>query len=412
MATARFNKIFEQANQTRCRYRVLLGSAGSGKSVNIAQNYILMLSDPKYSGCCLLCVRGVEVSHKDSTFAELTGAIKRLGLESIWEWKLNPLTLKCKSTGNVVIFRGCNDTRAIERLKSISVPSGKIVWVWCEEATELKATDFEAIDDRLRGQLPENHFYQITLSFNPINSGHWIKSKLWDYTSEDIFKHKSTYLDNKFIDPEYHGRMERLKETDPERYAVYALGEWGEVGGLVFSNVAFGDYAKREFDSYSMGADFGFSHFTVILLIGWYDGSPYIVREVVAREKTTGEIIDICNRAELPKDVLMFCDSAEPDRIRELKQAGFRACAVKKEKNSVANQITWLKNRCIYVDGRCGHFIKEIQSYKYRKDSKTGEYIDEPVTVDDDAIAALRYGCEPVRKAVRLKTMSKGLFGL
>jgi len=412
MGRATYNSIFKPANEAHHRYKVMLGSAGSGKSVNVAQDFIVKLSDPFFSGCCLLVVRGTEVSHENSTFAELLAAIKRLGLESIWDNKRNPLTLTCKTTGNRIIFRGCNDQRAIERLKSVAVPVGKITWVWLEEATELKASDFESIDDRLRGQLPEGHYYQITLTFNPINSGHWIKSKLWDYESKDIFKHKSTYLDNKYVDDAYKQRMERRRETDPEGFKIYGLGEWGEVGGLVFTDVAFGDYSKQDFESYSMGTDFGFNHPHATLLIGWNDGSPYILKEVVVSEKTTAEIIELCNLAELPKDVLMCCDSAEPDRIKEFKAAGYRAYPVKKERNSVANQIAWLKNRRIYVDGRCSHFQKEIQAYMWKKNPTTGEFMEEPITINDDCIAALRYGIEPIRKTTRLKTMSKELFGL
>ena len=409
---ARFNKIFKKANEAKHRYKVMLGSAGSGKSVNVAQDYIIKLSDPKYAGCCLLVVRGTEVSHHNSTFAELTAAIKRLRLENIWESKMQPLSLRCKITGNVVLFRGCNDQRAVERLKSVSVPGGKITWVWIEESTELKHTDFEAIDDRLRGELPRGHYYQICLTFNPINSGHWIKSRLWDFESPDIFKHKSTYLDNKFIDEGYKRRMERRKEIDPEGYRVYALGEWGEVGGLIFTNVKFGDYARIEFEQYTMGTDWGFNHPHATLLIGWKDGNPYALREVIAQEKTTAEIIQLCDRAELPKDILMTCDSAEPDRIKDFKKAGYRAYPVRKEKNSVSNQITWLKNRTIYIDGRCTHLAKEIQGYKWRKSPTTGEYLEEPVNINDDAIAALRYGIEFVRKAGRVRTLKKWELGL
>ncbi|MDR1754260.1 MAG: PBSX family phage terminase large subunit [Eubacterium sp.] len=412
MSSATFNKIFQSANETKCRYRVMLGSAGSGKSTNVAMDYILKLSSPEYAGCSLLVVRGVEVAHLNSTFAELTGAIDRLGLNSIWDSKLNPLTIRNRTNGNSIIFRGCSDQRAIERLKSVSVPAGKIVWVWLEEATELKSTDFDIIDDRCRGKLPERHFYQLTLTFNPINSGHWIKTQLWDYESPDIFKHKSTYLDNRFIDEGYKARMLRRKELDPEGYRIYGEGEWGEVGGLVFPSVTIGDYKDKEFEQYTLGTDFGFNHSHATLLIGWCDGSPYVIREVVVTEKTTGEIIELCNKADIPKNVLMYCDSAEPDRIKEFKSAGFKAYPVSKEKNSVSNQIAWLKNRQIYIDGRCSHTQKEIQAYKWRKDPTTGEYMDEPVKFNDDCVKALIYGCEPVRKQTRIKSMEKGALGL
>lgn len=57
-----------------------MGSAGSGKSVDIATDYILKLSDIKYKGANLLVVRQTETSHKDSTFAELNRAIDKCGL--------------------------------------------------------------------------------------------------------------------------------------------------------------------------------------------------------------------------------------------------------------------------------------------------------------------------------------------
>ena len=126
MAIATFNSAFRAANESRHRYKILMGGAGSGKSVNAAQNYILQLSDKQFSGCNLLVVRGVEVSHVNSTFSELLAAIKKLGLDEIWESRQNPLSLKCKTTGNVVIFRGCSDQRAVERLKSVATPVGKI----------------------------------------------------------------------------------------------------------------------------------------------------------------------------------------------------------------------------------------------------------------------------------------------
>lgn len=408
MGTASFNKIFQPANETKCRYRIMLGSAGSGKSVNVATDYIIKLSDPKYAGCSLLVVRGVEVSHLNSTFAELTGAIDKLGLNSIWESKLNPLTIRNTINGNTIIFRGCSDQRAIERLKSVTVPTGKICWVWCEECTELKQSDWDVIDDRLRGKLPPDLYFQITATFNPINANHWLKRTLWDVDDKNIFKHKSTYLENRFIDDEYKARMLRRKELDPEGFRVYGMGDWGEEGGLIFENVSIGDYKSKEFEQYSIGVDWGFNHATAVLLIGWADGEPYIINEVYATGKTTSEIIALCDKTQIPKNVLAFCDSASPDQIKEFKAAGFKAYPVSKEKNSVSNQITWLKNRRIYIDGRCQNTVKEIQAYKWKKDPTTGEYLDEPVSYNDDCMAALRYGCEPIRKAVRIKSMAKG----
>lgn len=407
-----FNKIFKTANECKKRYRVLLGSAGSGKSVNVALDYILKLSDPKNKGANLLVVRSAEVSHLNSTFAELNSAINNLGLSHLWTIRTNPLSMKCIITGNSIFFRGCNDLRAIERLKSVTVPSGKLCWIWCEEATELKQSDFDILDDRLRGILPDNLYYQITLSFNPINANHWIKSTLWDYKDDNIFTHKSTYLDNKFVDEQYKIRMERRRELDPEGFRVYGLGDWGSTEGNVFYNFEVGSYQEKSFDSLAIGCDFGFSHNTAITLLAFKDDDVYVLKEVVANQKTTREIIEKCLQEKMPQDVIMYCDSAEPDRILELKKAGFKAVPVRKEKNSISNQLTWLKNRKIFIDGRCLNMHREIQQYRYVKDIKTGQFTDVPINFEDDSIASLRYGVEHWRKAKKLKTMKKGAFSL
>lgn len=78
---------------------------------------------------------------------------------------------------------------------------------------------------------------------------------------------------------------------------------------------------------------------------------------------------------------------------------------------SVKAQIDWLKGvvrkdkvikRIIRVHPSCVNTIKELQQWKWKKDEKTGEYLDEPVAFQDDAMAALRYGIEKWRKRKRI----------
>ena len=71
-------------------------------------------------------------------------------------WYINSsnMLLECKSNHNQIIFRGVNDEKQREKLKSITFKRGKLTDVWVEEATETTQSDFEIIDDRLRGELP------------------------------------------------------------------------------------------------------------------------------------------------------------------------------------------------------------------------------------------------------------------
>lgn len=406
------NPCFKEVDRSTKRYIAMKGSAGSGKSVDTAQNYILRLMQDK--GRNLVCIRKSDITNRDSTYAELTGAVYRMfgdKTDRYWSIKQSPLELTCKINGNKIIFRGMNDEKQREKLKSITFQKGKLTDVWCEESTELTQADFEIIDDRLRGELPPGQFYQIRMTFNPVNKNHWIKKVFFDIPDDNVLTHHSTYLGNRFIDDAYKARMERRKIVDPEGYQIYGLGEWGEIGGLILHNWEVADISQNlnDYDDISIGQDFGFNHANAILLLGIKDDNIYILKEVYCFEKETSEIIPLAQAADIPVNEEMWCDSAEPDRIKMWKNAGYRAKGVDKggTNGSVKAQIDWLKGivrkdktikRMIYVHPSCTNTITELQQWKWKKDEKTGEYLDEPVPYQDDAMAALRYGIERWRK--------------
>lgn len=406
------NKAFSEVHRSKKRYIALKGSAGSGKSVDTAQQYLIRLLKDK--GRNLVCIRKSDVTNRDSTYAELTGAIYRLGLEKYFECRLSPLQIRCIN-GNMIIFRGVNDEKQREKLKSITFQKGKLTDVWIEEATELTQSDFEIIDDRLRGNLPKGQFYQIKMTFNPVNKNHWIKKQFFDRQDENTLTCHSSYLDNRFIDDAYRARMQRRKEVDPDGYRIYGLGDWGEIGGLVLKNWEVADISQNanDYDDVAIGQDFGFNHANAVLQLAIKDDDIYILKEIYVYEKDTSEIIDIADKMDLVGK--MWCDSAEPDRIKTWKKAGYKAEGVTKEKTTKqkyqATQIDWLKRRKIYIHPSCVNTKREIEQWKWKKDEQSGKYLDEPVPFFDDAMAALRYGIEDWRKpsTVKLKTFKEGI---
>lgn len=395
------NPIFKEVNQSKKRYVVEKGSAGSGKSVDAAQEYILrLMRDP---GRNLVAMRKSDITNRDSTFAELTGAIYRMfgdKAEMYWQINRSPLKLTFKPNGNQIIFRGMNDDKQREKLKSITFQRGKLTDVWLEEATEFTQADLEIIDDRLRGELPPGQFYQIRMTFNPVSKSHWIKKVFFDIADDNVLTHHSTYLTNRFIDDAYRQRMERRKIVDPEGYMIYGLGEWGEVGGLILSNYVVEDFdtSPARFDYMVNAQDFGYNHANCVGEVGFKDGDLYLCKELYVFEKDTAEIIEMANKKDFNKHLTMWCDSAEPDRIKMWRKAGYKAQPVKKEPNSVKAQIDHLKQMKIHIHPSCVNTIKEIQQWKWRKDDKTNTYTDEPVNFFDDAMAMLRYSIEQERR--------------
>lgn len=398
--TVKANPCFRAVDLSEKRYIVMKGSAGSGKSVDTAQNYILRLL--KDTGRNLVAMRKSDITNRDSTFAELTGAIYRIfGDKADLYWQINksPLQITCRHNGNKIIFRGMNDDKQREKLKSITFQKGKLTDVWLEEATEFTQADLEIIDDRLRGDLPPGQFYQIRMTFNPVSSNHWIKKVFFDFPDANTFTHHSTYLDNRFIDAAYKARMERRKLIDPDGYRIYGEGEWGEIGGLILTNYAVEDFDTEpaRFDYMVNAQDFGFNHADCIGEVGFKDGELYLCRELYVFEKDTDEIIQLAE-GKFRKNLTMYCDSAEPDRIRMWRKAGYKAVPVKKEPNSVKAQIDHLKQHKIHIHHSCVNTIKEIQQWKWKRDEKTGVYLDEPVNFFDDAMAMLRYSIEEERR--------------
>lgn len=405
------NRVFRDVNNSKRRYRIYKGGAGSGKSMDIAIGYILKLSDLTYKGSNLLCIRKVNASNRDSTFAELKKAAHNIfgdRVDDIWkmpEGRNSSMFLENTITGAQIIFRGCNNSDDIEKIKSVTFEKGTLTDIWIEEATEITENDFDILDDRLRGKIKIPNYYQITLSFNPVPS--WIKKRFFDMPDENAFISETTYLDNRFLDEGYHKRMEERRKRDPEGFRIYGAGQWGQFGGVIFTNWEIREFDPQAFNSRSYGQDFGFNHTNAILDLGFKDGDVYICRELCKTELDTSEIINEAKNQGWDKRVEMWCDSAEPDRIKMWRTAGFNAKPVSKERNSIRGQIDWLKGiiakdkvepRKIYIHPSCTQTIKEIQQYRWKRDEKEGVYLDEPVDFFDDCMAALRYGIERLRK--------------
>ena len=409
------NPVFKGFNTARERYVIAYGGAGSGKSINVQQLLIARLSDPRNAGMNLLVVRKDLDSHRNSTRAGLIKAIRTIygdRAREVWTWsesRSGALDLRCKTNGNMVVFRGMLNEAQREKLKSIDVERGKIVLVWIEEATALVPYDFDILDDRLRGELPNGWRFQVYMTFNPVSATHWIKRRFFDVQRDDVFICHSTYKDNRFLDADYVRKMERDRELNPEHYQVYGAGEWGEKGGLILTRYQIRKTPQEleYYDALCMGHDFGYNHADALLLLGMKDGELFVVAEHYARGMTNPEIIAAVEKMPMFQEakrrrVWMVCDSAEPDRIAEWQRAGYRARPVDKGKNkATSSAIDWLQDHQIYIDTSAENTAAEAGEWAWQVDRTTGLFADEPVPVNDDAMAALRYGTEPFRIADR-----------
>ncbi len=387
------------------RYRVVKGGRGSKKSTTTALNIIYrMMQFPQAN---TLVVRKVFKDHKDSTYAQLKWAIRRLKVEHLWEWTKSPLEIRYKPTGQKILFRGLDDPMSVT---SITVDVGYLCWAWFEEAYQiLNEDDFNKVDMSIRGELPPGYFKQITLSFNPWNEKHWLKRRFFDVQDNNILTLTTNYKCNEFLGDDDRQLFDWMKKNNLRRYKIEGLGEWGIAEGAIFTNwreFAFDhlEIAKREGIKAAFGLDFGFTTDPSALacsLVDIKNRELYIFDEMYKPGLLNNEIAEIITDMGYRKE-LIIADSAEQKSIAELRKYGLKKVKpAAKGPDSIKAGIQFLQQFTIFIHPKCSNAAMEFSNYVWDK-NKDGKLINKPVDEYNHFIDALRYSMEPIKKRVRL----------
>ena len=382
------------------RYRIVKGSRASKKSKTSALWYIANLSKEKYKEANLLVIRKTFRTLKDSCFTELKWAINRLGLQNQWVAKESPLEIVNVETGQKIFFRGLDDPL---KVTSITVDVGVLCWLWIEEAYEImQESDFDTIDESIRGEVPERLFKQITLTFNPWNEHHWIKKRFFDVPPDpDILAITTNYLCNEWLDEADKKVFERMKKQNPRRYRVAGLGDWGIVDGLVYENWHEQMFSLKQIQEQhpdlksGFGLDYGFTNDPSAAFIGFVDletHTIYVWDEMYEKGLSNKKIYDTLCKMGYGKD-RFTAESAEPKSNAELKSYGMRVKGAEKGKDSVNNGIQWIQDCTIIIHPRCVNFLTEISNYTWEKD-KFGNKRNVPIDDFNHLMDAMRYGLE------------------
>ena len=231
----KINHVYKDAFKSDCRYLVIKGSAGSGKSVFITQKIIYrVLTEENHR---FLVVRKVGATLRNSVWQLFLDEIYRDNLANEFTINKSDFRLTVLRNGNQVIFCGVDDP---EKIKSIA----GITSVWCEEATELNELDFNQLELRVRGETTNYKQYMVT--FNPIDENHWLKSRFFDSYDDQTMLMTTTYKDNPFLDDDYIRHLEQRVSINENLYKIYVLGEWGRatVGGEFYKNFKWSLHVK------------------------------------------------------------------------------------------------------------------------------------------------------------------------
>ena len=375
---------------------VLEGGRGGLKSSFIGFKIVeLIKNNPDLHACI---TRQIGATLKDSVYAQMKWCITTLGLEKEFEFKVSPLEIRYKKTGQTIFFRGLDDET---KLKSIKPAFGYIGILWKEEKDQMKGPEAERSVNQsvLRGG---DISYDFS-SYNPPKSKQaWVnKEKLIPNDKRVI--HSCTYLEappewlgQKFIDDAEH-----LKEVNPTAYEHEYLGVPNGDGGNVFEFLEIREITDKEIESMDrihQGVDWGWYPDQYAFLRTHYDSARekiYLIDELYVNkwknDKTGKWIAD-----KGYDDYDIICDSAEPKSVGDYRDMDLPARGAKKGPGSVEYGFKWLQSRTLVIDPkRTPGAYKEIIGYEYERD-KDGNVVSGYPDGNDHAISALRYAYEPI----------------
>lgn len=395
--------VYAQIADYSHRIEVYYGGAGSGKSFGATQKIYLKSLKFKRK---VLVIRKIQRTIKDSIWSLILAHIHASGYYEACRVNRSDFEIELPN-GSVFLFKGLDDP---EKIKSIDGITDIVI----EEATELTEDDFTQLNLRLRA-LEDN--LQIYLMFNPISKKNWV----YDYffvreLPLNIKIIKTTYLDNKFLSEEYRTELERLKDRNPAYYRIYCLGEFATLDKLVFPVYKTKIISDKDIEGLKrwVGLDFGYINDPSAIVWGFIDQVKkkiYVTGEYVRRGMKNDEIAETIIDLGLHKDK-SYGDSAEPKSIDEIKSRGVNIEPTVKGKDSIIHGIQWIQQYELVIDERCFKVIEELDNYTWKKDKKTGEYINEPVDTFNHTIDAIRYGLNKYIKGVKTPTVIKKPRGL
>lgn len=372
----------------------LKGGRGSTKSSFVSIELILQLmKNPQVNA---IVYRRVAATLRESVYEQVVWAIDQMNLRPWFTFRLNPLEIRYKPTGQRILFRGADDPT---KSKSIKLAKGYFGILWFEELAE-----FAGIDDirTIKASIIRGGERAITFcSYNPPQTArNWVNKEA--ITSKDNrMVHSSTYLDvpPEWLGPDFIAEAESLKRSNDRAYRHMYMGEVTGTGGQVFNNLQVRAISDEELNTLGRcydGLDFGFAVDPDAFVRWAYDprlNRITAVDEFYGSGNTVDGLADAVNRRT--DGALVRCDSADPRMIAELGRRGVRAVGVKKGPGSVEHGMRWLQSlgEIIVDPKRTPNIAKEFSAYEYAAD-KNGDFLPAYPDKDNHTIDATRYALE------------------
>lgn len=397
-----FHPIARDMRNKKHREYVLCGGRGSTKSsFGTEIPYELMMNNPQIH---TLALRQVANTLRDSIYAQFQWSADKqaenpMFVRDNWDFKLSPLEITYKPTGQKIYFRGADDPG---KIKSIKVPFGHIGILIFEEFDQFGGE--EQVRKIEQSAIRGGDDAWIIKMFNPpISINNWANNYA-NTQKESMLVHKSTYLDvpHEWLGKAFIDEAEHLKEVNPDAYRHEYLGEPIGLGTEIFKFLELREITDEEIarqERIYQGQDWGwnpdpkafvrlsYSHATETIMLIDELGGTFIRTKDMAQM-----IID-----KGYSDYEVRCGADEQEHINDFRDAGLMARQAEVGSGSVKRTFEWLQCRKIVIDQRrTPNAYKEFTTYEHEVDKKTGEVIDGYPDHDNHYIDAVRYATSPI----------------
>ena len=362
--------------------RIILNEGGtrSSKTISIAQKYIIKLINENGGNWRGSIVRKTLPALRATAMRDVIGLLKDYGIYRKQCHNKTENTYRFtyikdgKEYSNEIEFFSADDEQKVRGRERDDL--------WINEANELGLDEYRQLALRTKGQ--------ITLDYNPVDDFHWINEQIKEKRN-DYALIKSNYKDNRFLSREVIAEIEGLEQADENYWRVFGLGEKPVNGTRIFTHWQLVDEFP-ECDDVVYGVDFGFNNASAVVKVGIKDGVLYW-KELFYSSHFTNQMLiqalcDLADRGDITKDMIGYGDSEDPNRIREIQEAGFNFIGADKEAGSVRNGILYMKSKPWKITKDSFNLIGNAKNYMWK--TKGEKVLDEPVKVNDHALDAGR----------------------
>lgn len=382
--------IFLANASSRSRIVVNRGGTRSSKTFSLAQLFgVRLLSEPNKR---MLIARKTRPALKLSVLHDFVSILKDWRVDHLVEYNRSDLVIRYPPTGSEVVFASVDDPQKYR--------GPEWNYAWLNEANEFDFEDFRQIVLRLSRKSEDGKPNQLFADFNPDDPEVWLKTELEDTGRAEVIV--SNYKDNPFLSPETVAEIEYLQTTDPNFWNIYGLGEYGQKNrGLIFANWRQidpglwpgpgGDISEPVY-----GIDFGFNNPTAVVEVVRKAPRDLFARQLLYQTHLTNfDLIERLRDLVPNRFAFIYADSAEPNRIEEIRRAGFvnvhpfDKTSTAGTSGNVKTSIDYLKTFVVSVTTDSPDILAERKVYRWKED-RAGNLLDEPVKFKDHSLDAIR----------------------